>query len=141
SLSVGVDGQSPAEEQRQPALWRTTSPGYFKAFGIRLAAGRFFDAADRLGSPPVALVNEQFVRRYLGGRAAVGRRLHSDEAEGASGPRRQIVGVVGDLRSLSLDRAPEPEVYLPEAQKPTSRVTAVARAAGSTAAALAALQE
>ncbi len=51
------------------------------------------------------------------------------------------MGVVGDLRSLSLDRAAEPEVYLAMAQKPTSRVTAVARASHSTAAALGALQE
>lgn len=141
ALGVVVDGQGPADERRQTALWSTASPGYFKAFGIPLATGRLFDPADRPESPPVAIVNQQFVRRYLGGRWAVGRRLRSDEAEGPEGPWRQIVGVVGDLHGLGLDRPPEPEVYLAISQRPTSRVTAVARATGSTAAALAALQE
>jgi len=141
SMGFALAGQDPKEEQRQPALWRVSSPGYFKAFGIPLVAGRFFDGSDRQGSPPVALVNQQFVRRYLGGGGAVGRRLRSQEAAGPDAPWRQIVGVVGDLHGLSLDRTPEPEIYLPIAQQPAMRVTAVARAAHSTAAALATLQE
>ncbi|PYQ64245.1 MAG: hypothetical protein DMF53_07910 [Acidobacteria bacterium] len=137
--SFFLEGQERAAEQRQAAIWRWVSPGYFKAFGIRLVAGRNLDAADTSEAPRVALVNESFVRRFLAGREPVGRRYRSEMADGRDGPWRHIVGVVSDLRG-TLDKPPEPEVYLPLAQDPPQYLTVVARASGSPSAALAALQ-
>jgi putative ABC transport system permease protein len=138
--SFFLEGQEPAAEQRQAAIWRWVTPGYFKAFGIRLVAGRNLNAADTSEAPRVALVNESFVRRFLAGREPVGRRYRSEMADGHEGPWRHIVGVVSDLRGTSLDKPPEPEVYLPLAQDPPQYLTVVARASGSPSAALAALQ-
>jgi len=141
-LGFGLPGQTLADEQRQTVTWRTASPGYFAAFRIPLVAGRLFERGDRMGSPPVALVNEEFARRYLGGAAAsLGRRLHGHDAEGPDAPWRQIVGVVGNFRGRALDHAPEPEIYLSMIQAPTVEMTVVARAAGPAGAALAAIQE
>src|SRR5436305_5192700 len=137
--SFFLEGQERAAEQRQAAIWRWVSPGYFKAFGIRLVAGRNLGAADTSEAPRVALVNESFVRRFLAGREPVGRRYRSEMADGRDGPWRHIVGVVSDLRG-TLDKPPEPEVYLPLAQDPPQYLTVVARASGSPSAALAALQ-
>ena len=50
------------------------SPGYFDAIGIARRQGRDFTAADTAGTPPVAIVNETFVRRYLSGRTPIGLR-------------------------------------------------------------------
>jgi hypothetical protein len=53
----------------------------------------------------------------------------------------RIVGVVGDMRGQTLDRSPDPEIYIPLTREPGIYLTVVARAASSTSAALAALRE
>jgi putative ABC transport system permease protein len=139
-MGFSLEGQELAAEQRQAAIWRWVTPGYFKAFGIRLVAGRLLAASDTAEAPRVALVNESFVRRFLAGRESVGRRYRSEMADGREAPWRHIVGVVSDLRGTSLDKPPEPEFYLPLAQDPPQYLTVVARASGSPSAALAAVQ-
>jgi len=60
-----------------PASSCGASPGWFSTYGTSLLAGRDFDPRDRLGAPPVAIVNEAFARRFLGGKSpheARGRR-------------------------------------------------------------------
>jgi putative ABC transport system permease protein len=140
-MGFALDGQGVAAEQRQAAEFRLISPGYCRAFGLPLAAGRFFAASDTGAAPPVALVNERFARLFLGGAAPLGHRLRSDESEGEQAPWRRIVGVVGDLRGQTLDRPPDPEIYIPFAQQPGIYLTVAARAAASSAAALAAIRE
>jgi predicted permease len=68
-------------------------PGFFRTLGIPLLAGREFTAADRAGAPRVAIVNEQFARRYGLDGDAIGKHLQlgpdpEDEFD--------IIGVVGD---------------------------------------------
>jgi predicted permease len=78
----------------RPALWiNATTPGWFETMGISLRSGRDFEAGDRAGSHPVAIVNETFLRRFLPGEPPIGRsvRLGFD-----AGTRYEIVGVVGD---------------------------------------------
>jgi predicted permease len=71
------------------------TPGYIEALRLPLRRGRTFTDADRPDSVPVALVNEEFVRRYYKGRDVVGLHLH------ISGADREIVGVVGNARATS----------------------------------------
>jgi ABC-type antimicrobial peptide transport system permease subunit len=63
-------------------------------------------ASDTAGAPPVILVNDALARRYFPGENAVGKELD----------RGTIVGVVGDVRNIRLDRAAQPELYYPAAQ-------------------------
>jgi putative ABC transport system permease protein len=140
-MGFALDGQAVAAEQRQTAEFRLISPGYCRAFGLPLVAGRFFAASDTSTAPPVALVNERFVHLFLGGRAQLGRRIRSVESEGDQAPWRRVVGVVGDLRGRQLDQPPDAEIYIPFAQQPGIEMTVVARAAVSPGAALAALRE
>jgi putative ABC transport system permease protein len=139
-MGFSLEGQTDAAEQRQGAEFRGVSPGYFTALGFPLVVGRFFDSRDTASAPPVVMVNQSFVRRYLAGRPPLGRRIRSVYNEGDDAPRRLVVGVVGDVRGTSLDRLPEPEIYLPLAQQPGYSFTVVARARTSEPAALAALQ-
>lgn len=96
--------------------YRTVTPGYFQALGIRLERGRAFTGGDVQGADPVAVVNESFARRYLSGRDAVGRTV---SFEGGKGVPRRIVGVAADVKSFIGAPTP-PTVFLPSAQTPAS---------------------
>jgi len=75
--------------------------GYFHVNDVPLRQGREFTAADRLGSEPVALVSETLARRLWPNGSAVGRQIRTveeDMPDSPFGPRRSIVGVVGDIR-------------------------------------------
>ncbi len=93
----------------------SVTEGYFEALGVAASAGRLFVAEDRReGAPPVAIVNEPFVRRVLGGRNAVGRRIRRPAGpDDEPGPWIEIVGVVPDLRMSPADPARAAGVYRP----------------------------
>ena len=112
--AVTVDGYVPPAPDVQPvAALRGISPKYLTAMGIPLQAGRAFTAADDERSARVALVNEAFVRRYLGGKDPLGRRVSLD---GSGGPWRTVVGIVADVRHRALDADARPEMLLPYVQ-------------------------
>jgi predicted permease len=94
--------------------YRTVTPDYFKALGVRLEQGRVFTDGDREGGDAVAVVNTSFARAYLSGHDAVGRTV---TFEGRTGMPRRIVGVVGDVKSEIYNSIP-PTVFLPSAQTP-----------------------
>jgi predicted permease len=101
------------------ADYRAASAGYFDALGIRVVRGRGFDETDRSGGPHAAVVNEQFVSRFLAGRDPIGtvlRNLSNDSFRYGDAPLT-IVGVVADVRHGGLLAAPAPEVYVNAAQR------------------------
>jgi predicted permease len=89
------------------------SGDYFQTMGIPLRAGRLLEERDAQG-PPVVVVSESFARRKFPGSDPIGKRLRF----GPSPQLRTIVGVVADVRQMSL-AANEPDaVYLPTRQWP-----------------------
>jgi putative ABC transport system permease protein len=98
---------------------RLVTPGYFRAMGLRLRAGRTFRAQDRAGSTLVMVVNETFARKAWPGGEAIGKRVACCEPGPDGGPNwKTIVGVVGDTRARGLSRDASSEFYLPMAQAP-----------------------
>ena len=99
------------------ALSSGVAPNYFDVFGARLLAGRTFASGDAPGA--AAVVSRTFVRRFLGGGAALGRRVRSTPlaADGSvqPGPWLEIVGVVDDLYDQSEPELQKPAIYLPTA--------------------------
>ncbi len=96
------------------------SSDWFATYGTRLLAGRDFDERDRVASPAVAIVNETFVRRFLGGADPLGRRIRNpSSARSETRPWMEVVGVVMDAAYLSLRAAVPPTMYVPLAQQPT----------------------
>src|SRR5829696_7540805 len=71
------------------------TPGYVEALRVPLRKGRVFTDADQSGSAPVAIVNEEFVRRYYTDREVLGLHIR------VAGAQREIVGVVGNARASS----------------------------------------
>jgi putative ABC transport system permease protein len=90
-----IPGAAAASPHLAPSA--EVSAGFFDVLDARPVAGRLFTSADFVpGAPPVAVVNEPFVRTRLGGASPVGRRLRV-QGPGGPGPWRRIVGVVPDL--------------------------------------------
>jgi predicted permease len=133
--------------------WLTVSPGYFDVFRIPVQRGRAFTERDDGGSNPVVIINQAMARRFwpksdpLNDKIWIGKGMMS---ELAAETRRQIVGVVGDIRGNGLDRDPSPTMYIPNAQVPDAlnalnvRLTPLAwviRARSSPQALSAAIQE
>ncbi|MGH8636617.1 MAG: ADOP family duplicated permease, partial [Burkholderiales bacterium] len=108
----------------------SVGPRYFETLSIPVLRGREFDATDRTGTPPVAIVNQTFVSTYISGQRALGQRI---EIGGESDA--EIVGIVRDSRIDTIGEAPKSVVYYPYAQRPR-RLTVIARTAGNPAATL-----
>ena len=106
-----------ATEREGRAQWRLISADYFRVMGIPLLAGRGLTEHDDADSPPVIVINEALARQYFPGENPVGRALVTGR-EDADEPPDRIIGVVGDVRELALDRPPTPTVYAAAAQAP-----------------------
>jgi predicted permease len=98
------------------------SPGYLRAAGTHLLAGRDLTWNDDAKSPQVALVNETFVRRMFGSVSGIAGRFMD-----VGGTSHEIAGVVEDGKYASLTERPKPAMFLPLAQNPTSAMTLVIR--------------
>ena len=127
SISFRIPGTEPTGEREADANFRAVTPGYFKTMEIPLRRGRVFTAHDGAGASPVILINEAFARRFFPNEDPIGRILETDEGPSR---RREIVGVVGDVRFDTLAANLEPEFYVPYPQAPESQVTLVVKAAG-----------
>ncbi len=99
--------------------YNAVGPGYFSTVGMPLMAGREFTESDAAGAPPVAIVNEAFVRKFnLEGAAAVGKYM-SDNGGGAEELDIQIVGVVQDAKYSDV-KSPVPPVFFLAARQSTN---------------------
>jgi predicted permease len=88
---------------------RAVSPGYFAALGQRVVEGREFAASDTSTAQAVAMVNREFARRYLDGKA-LGWALPANKGD------RTIVGVAENAIRQSVTDTPQPEIYMPATQ-------------------------
>jgi len=111
TFAVVTDGDAADRPRESRLTVRPADPGYFRTLRIPLVSGRYFDASDRSGAAPVAIVNRTAAERLWGG-AAANRRLHvADDAP------REVVGVVGDIKHAGLHANEGPVIYVPYAQK------------------------
>jgi putative ABC transport system permease protein len=125
-----VEGRPAGAIAEQPmAQTRYISTDYFRAIGIPLRQGRFFGDQDRDKSVQVVIISEAMARRFWPGENPIGKRLtpsfHSEQ-----GPR-EIVGVVGDVKSSGLDVDSKAMMYLPYKQAPRPFVSFVVRTASN----------
>ncbi len=126
--SFDVEEAPLPEGQRQAAPVRLIATDYFKTMGIPVREGRIFDERDRFESTPVVIVNERFVQKFFPGKNVVGKRIMPGFAADETGEKmREIVGVVGNVKHLSLKLEDSPEMYLPRSQIPFSIMSLVIR--------------
>ena len=109
-----VEGAPVALDDRQRQAWvNAVTPGWFATYGVPLLSGRDFDDRDRAGGTQVALVNEAFARRFLGGQSPLGRVLLRQGRADRPEPPLEVVGLVKDAVYRSPRDPMEPTVYLP----------------------------
>ena len=131
-LKVGLATYTPMEEnnwgsgvkvQGEPdinkgASWVKGTPEYFDSVGTHVVMGRGFTTQDTLNAPPVAVVNQEFVKQFFGNRNPIGHRF------GFSGPAKtpqdgahEIVGVVEDTTYTSVYWKDHAMYFLPLTQR------------------------
>ena len=112
----------PANAAAEPMMYRI-SPEYFTAAGTALLAGRALTWHDDKNSPRVAIVNREFAVKLFGSvTSAVGAYYKRSD-----GARIQVVGIVENGKYASLTEDPQPAMFLPIPQSPTSQATLIVR--------------
>ncbi|HEY3129501.1 MAG TPA: ABC transporter permease [Acidobacteriota bacterium] len=87
---------------------RTVSSDYFRTMGMSLQAGRLFSDADR--ERQVAVISMSIAKRAWPGEDPVGKRFHFGPR---TAPDREVIGVINDVRGVSLEAGPSFSVYVP----------------------------
>jgi putative ABC transport system permease protein len=131
TTAFSVEGRPPLTKDKWPRVnYRSVSPDYFRAVGVSVIKGRAFDAHDNYSAPLVVVVNQSLARRDFPGEEPVGNRINTG-ALGRDGQPiwLEIVGVVGDVRSLELSSEPTPEIYSSYLQDPFADMSFVVRTA------------
>ena len=106
-----IEGQPPPRPEETPIFWRRViDPAYLRVMRIPLLRGREFNGQDIGGAPRVALINEVMARRYWPGTDPIGKRF------GTQAAWITVVGIVGDVKFMSLAKDAEPEFYVPYRQ-------------------------
>ena len=113
------EGRAPGPESQIDSEFHLISPAYFETMGIPIKRGRVFGSQDRPGGHRVMIVNETLARAAWPGENPIGKRIACCESTPEGGPLwKEIVGVVGDVRSSGLGEDVDPEFYLPVTQAP-----------------------
>jgi putative ABC transport system permease protein len=136
-MNIAIENRPPlALDALLSANFQGITPDYFRAMGVPLLKGRAFTDADLLEAQPVAIINETMARRYFPNEDPVGKRLAmygrnpgqlAQHTTFASSPWIEIVGVVGDIKRLTLEAATVPDIFMPYWQWPMQSPTLVVR--------------
>jgi putative ABC transport system permease protein len=95
-----VEGRPvPEPGKEEYAGENATGPGFFKIYGIKLLQGRDFLASDRLGSPPVVIINESMARKYWPGENPIGKRI--GRTDSAAPDWAEVIGVMADFKGAA----------------------------------------
>ena len=104
--------------------YSAVSPGYFRAMGIPLIAGRTFNEHDSQEAPRVAIVSQTLAQHFFPNGDAIGKRINVNTGQESY---REIVGIVGDVKQNGLTRETKPHTYEPFAQAPNHFMTLIVR--------------
>ncbi len=113
TLYARADRDVPPTENRATAPSHDIVPGYFKAWGISLIAGRDFEEHDVAGGKNVCVISQTGAKKVFPGENPIGKTLLVT----SNSTPVEIVGIVGDVRSQRIAELPEMEFYLPWAQE------------------------
>lgn len=107
-------------DHRDFAEFYSVTPGYLKAMGARLIAGRLFDEHDSSTSPKVAVIGQSMAKKLWPGQSAIGKRIHIEDDNW-----KEVIGVVGDIRGGGVAQPANLQVYLSTEQYPAFGLTMV----------------
>jgi predicted permease len=100
------------------ALMRPVSSDYATVFDIPVMQGRFFTDRDTARTASVVVISDEMAKKYWPRGNPIGERITVDKYLGPdfAAPPREIIGVLRDVRDRAMNQAPEPMIYVPQAQ-------------------------
>ena len=112
---IEIPGKTHAEKWK--ALFQLCSEGYFPVLKIQFVDGRGFTEAEVNGARRLAVVNQTFVRKYLGNENPIGKQVRiaqlAEFADPVKEPVFEIIGLVADAKNQGLQDPPMPEIWIP----------------------------
>jgi len=134
--TLEVEGFVPQKNESMKIFRDLVAPGFFNSMKIPLVDGRDFDWRDDSSSQLVMIVNQEFVRRFLPNRNAIGHKVHG------WGQWFTIIGVARDSKYHHVTENPQPYFYIPIRQifRPEYGLTFHVRTSGSVNEAIASLR-
>ncbi len=116
-----IEGRPTAPNQPPPVAYVIrVSLDYFRAFGIPLRSGRYFNAADSRDAPRATIINETLARKFFPNEDPIGKRINMGDERQPS--IWQVAGVVGDVKYTGLAGESQPAIYQPLVQATTGNV-------------------
>jgi putative ABC transport system permease protein len=134
---VRLPGVQMAPTETPIANYRFISPGYFEAMGIPLRAGRALQESDR--KRDVAVVSQTLAERLWPGQNPIGKMVET--TAGTHEHPHEVIGVVGDIRTVRLDEPPVMMIYISQWERPARNAALVVRTTGDPRAAAATVHE
>ncbi|MGZ4841515.1 MAG: ABC transporter permease, partial [Candidatus Angelobacter sp.] len=115
-ISFQIEGRPVPKSEAPAADIEIVSPGFFNTLNIPLLRGRDFTERDDSKSPGVMVVNEAFARKYFPNEDALGKHISPGISNSGKPRDREIIAVVGNVKSRSLDVEDLPAYYIPSTQ-------------------------
>ncbi|HEY7235592.1 MAG TPA: ABC transporter permease [Gemmatimonadaceae bacterium] len=135
-----ADRPKATPDRRTSADVRVVTPGFFSTLGIPIVAGRGFQNTDLPNAPQVVVVSQAFAKQFYPNEDPLGKRIElgwgrqrSENKADTVNAGGEIVGVIGDVKSLGAGEAAPATVYLPFDQAPISDVSLLVRSTASPA--------
>ena len=113
TMPIRLDGSPRPEQQR--AQFIPILSDYFKTLEVPVVQGREFTSQDRIGSPPVAIINRAMARLFWPNESALGKRIQVDAPLLPNQPMREIVGIVEEIMQYTGQES-RPQLYIPYIQ-------------------------
>jgi predicted permease len=135
---IAVSGGIELPQRQRLSNFNAVTPGWLSSFGTKILAGRDVSEADRGATARVALVNQAFAVKFLGGANPIGHTVQVDPGGRKDQAPLEIVGLVADAVYRSVREPIPPTIYVPleqfdELRPPTSVGVSVRATAGSPA--------
>jgi len=112
---IEIPGKTHAEKWN--AMFQLVSEGYFPTLRIQFVDGRGFTEAEVNGARKLAIVNQTFVKKYLGNENPIGKQVRiaqlAEFEDAVKEPVFEIIGLVADVKNRGLQDPVEPEIWLP----------------------------
>jgi predicted permease len=140
-ISFDIEDRPQPESERAISRVSIVEPDYFQTLRIPLLRGREFQDTDTTRSMAVVVVNQAFANKFFPGEDPIGKRINPGLGDGViTDAKRQIVGIVGNVKASQLTRDMVPEMYLPFSQTVVVPPKLVLRTAGNPVGVISALR-
>ena len=112
---IEIPGKTHAEKWN--AMFQLVSEGYFPTLKIQFVDGRGFTEAEVNGARKLAIVNQAFVKKYVGNENPIGKQVRiaqlAEFEDAVKEPVFEIIGLVADVKNRGLQDPVEPEIWVP----------------------------